>query len=136
MQATTTMTIGSRAKRKPVRNKKPGSEMLVAEWTIEHAQTPEHVSISFVVRSNGTDEPARCVTSRFLLPSESAAELIEDLRDALEGCAAMASLGGEVVSPEKADDGRGEYAGLPSNAEDVDPMSNHFALGAYGLVGN
>lgn len=136
MQTTTTMTIGSRAKRKPVRNRKPGSEMLVAEWTIEHAQTPEHVSISFVIRSNGADEPARCVTSRFLLLSESAAELIEDLKEALEGCAAMASLSTEAMALEKARDGLGEYAELQGNAEDVDPISNHFALGAYGLVGN
>ncbi|WP_443678685.1 hypothetical protein, partial [Paraburkholderia unamae] len=109
MQATTTMTIGSRAKRKPARSRKPGSEMLVAEWTIEQAHTPDHVSVSLVMRSNSEDEEARCITRRFLLPSGSAAELIEDLKAALEGCAAIASLGGGAAARDNAD-GFGGYA--------------------------
>jgi hypothetical protein len=135
MQATTTMTIGSSTKRKPARSKKPGSEMLVAEWTIEQAQTPEYVSVSLVVRSNSETEEARCITRRFLLPSGSAAELIEDLKEVLEGCAAMASLKNDVATRDGTE-AIGEYPASQNDADDVDPMSNHFALGAYGLVGN
>lgn len=128
------MTIGSSTKRKPARGKKSGPQHLVAEWTIEQASTPRHVSVSFVIRSESGDADARSTTRRFLLPSESAAELLDELKEVLEDCAAFESLGGET-SAQAADEASGGYA-RQNDGDDVDPMSNHFALGAYGLVGN
>lgn len=128
------MTIGSSSKRKPARAKKPGSQLLVAEWTIEQAATPRHVSVSFVVRPDSDSATARSTTRRFLLPSDRAAELLDELKEVLEDCGAVESLGGELA-PHSPDDGNGAYA-RQGDSDDVDPMSNHFALGAYGLVGN
>jgi hypothetical protein len=128
------MTIGSSTKRKPARGKKSGPHQMVAEWTIEPATTPRHVSVSFVVRPESGDETARCMTRRFLLPSDRAAELIDELKEVLEDCAAIESLDGEA-SAHAADEASAGYA-RQHDADDVDPMSNHFALGAYGLVGN
>ena len=120
------MTIRSSTKRKPAHGKKSGPHQTVVEWTVEQASTPHHVSVSFIVRSESADATARSTTRRFLLPSESAAELIDELKEVLEDCAAVECLGGDAPNG---------YI-RQNDAEDVDPMSNHFALGAYGLVGN
>jgi hypothetical protein len=127
------MTIGSSAKRKPARPRKQASQ-LVAEWTIEQAATPRHVSVSFVVRTESDDAAARCTTRRFLLPSESAAELVDELKEVLEYSAAVDSLANEN-STNPVEDAQATYPG-PNNSDDAEPMLNHFALGAYGLVGN
>lgn len=128
------MTIESSTKRRPAQGKKSGSLPLVAEWSIEQASTPRHVSVSFVIRSEAHNATARSMTRRFLLPSESAVELIEELKEVLEAGAAFESLGGDRAE-EREGEPPGGYANQ-NDADDVDPISNHFALGAYGLVGN
>jgi hypothetical protein len=130
----TSMTIGSSTKKKPAHGKKSGPHQLVAEWTIEQASTPHHVSVSFTVRSESADATARSTTRRFLLPSDSAAELIDELKEVLEDSAAIESLGSDASALD-ASEVSGGYI-RQNEADDVDPMSNHFALGAYGLVGN
>ena len=128
------MKIEPSIKRKPAHGKKSGSQQLVAEWSIEQASTPRHVSVSFVIRPEAGNATARSTTRRFLLPSESATELVDQLKEVLEACAAFESPGGDG-SVEREGEAPGSYA-MQNDADDVDPMSNHFALGAYGLVGN
>jgi hypothetical protein len=127
------MTIGSSLNRKPAHAKRSASHQIVAEWTIEEASTPRHLSVSFVVRSVSGDA-VRSKTRRFLLAKESAAELIHELNEVLEVSAAVGSLADDA-SAFAADDEPTVFA-RQTDADDTDPMSNHFALGAYGLVGN
>lgn len=95
---------------------------------------PHHVSVSFVIRSESGDTAARSTTRRFLLPSESAAEFIDELKEVLEDCAAFESLGGDR-SAQLESEGPGGNS-TQKEPDNIDPTSNHFALGAYGLVGN
>ena len=127
------MTIGLGTKRNPARAKKSSSHQSVSGWTIEQAAMPRHVSVSFVVQASG--DTARRTTRRFVLPRESAAQLAGELREALENWAAVESIGGEMPAAPGVDEATAGAA-KQTDADDVDPMLNHFALGAYGLVGN
>jgi hypothetical protein len=128
------MAIETTYKKKSARGKKPGTQQFVAEWTIEPGSTPHHVNGSFVGPSETSDASENGTMLRFALPCGSAAELIEELKVALTGCAAMDSPNDEPsahVTNEAAN-----HCTTQNESNDIDPIPNYFALGAYGFAGN
>ncbi|MFL9922588.1 hypothetical protein PQR75_46740 [Paraburkholderia fungorum] len=126
------MTSESNAKRKTAGDKKEVAKLWIAEWAIEPATTPGHVSVCFVVTKESGEGASRSATRRFLLRCERAEELVNELKEVLEDAAAIQCLEGQAGSSMA----QLNLTGGPVGASDTEPLSNHFDLGAYGLVGN
>lgn len=92
--------------------------------------------MSFVAVQESGDNVSRLTTRRFMLRCERAEEFVKELKDVLENFAATRRLEEQAASETR---GFGDEPGAtPASApvDDLDALSNHFALGAYGLVGN
>ena len=128
------MTPGRNTKRKSAHCNKDGPR--IAEWTIEQATAPGHVRVSFVVMQGLDDGASRPTTRHFLLRCERATELIDALKEALEESTTIQGLEAQAAAAGLT---RSARSGVPTagvEADDAEVESNHFALGAYGLVGN
>jgi hypothetical protein len=130
------MSAGSNAKSKSARGKKAGSKLWIAEWTIEQTTMPDHVNVSFGLLSESEVGTTHSTTRRFLLHRDQAFRLIGELKEALTDVASVEyvkkqtrSFNVKVITQPGSD---------PSQAgvDDAEPLSDHFALGIYGLVGN
>ena len=128
------MTTESNAKRKSDRGKKSEPKLVITEWAVEEAVTPNHVSVSFVAHQESMNGVSRDTTRRFRLRRELAAALVNELKGLLD------------ESAEFRCDEQGTATVLPfcstrmaerSKEQDLESLSNPFALGAgYGLLGN
>jgi hypothetical protein len=130
------MQPGSNEKRKLTRGRKDGPKLSITEWTIGQATTPGHVSVSFVAFRDSVDGARRPVTRCFLLRCERVAELINELKEALENSAATERLAEQAQAVSKAPNALPELASTHAGVDDTELFSNHLDLGAYGLVGN
>ncbi|WP_429474060.1 hypothetical protein [Paraburkholderia sp. WSM4175] len=94
---------------------------------------PRHVDVSFVVQQESDAGDDRTSTRRFLLQCESAAALLNELKELLENASATQCLedaGASNVVVFSAPSGR-------TDRHDAEPLQDPFALGAaYGLLGN
>jgi hypothetical protein len=131
------MAAGSNPNRKTTRRKKPDSKLWIAEWTIEPTMLPDHVHVSFGLIRQSPDGADRSTTRRFLLHRNSASQLIIELQDALADPGAIESLEEHIASaPRKLTQQSTSNAVRTDTDDDTEAVSNHFALGMYGLVGN
>jgi hypothetical protein len=123
-------------KRKLTRGRKDGTKLSITEWAIEQATTPGHVSVSFVAFRDSADGTRRPVTRSFLLRCEKVAELINELKEALEDTVATERLSEQAEAANQALSARPELASAHGGVDDTESLSTHLDLGAYGLVGN
>jgi hypothetical protein len=123
-------------KRKLTRGRKDGAKLSITEWAIEQATTPGHVSVSFVAFRDSADGTRRPVTRSFLLRCERVAELINELKEALEDSVATERLSEQAEAANKALIGQPALASVHGAVDDTESLSTHLDLGAYGLVGN
>jgi len=128
------MTPGPSTKRKSTHGNKDGPR--IAEWTIEQATAPGHVRVSFVVMQGLDDGASRPTTRHFLLRCERATELINALKEALEESTTIQGLEAQAAAAGLTRPAKSGLAAAGAEASDAEAESNHFALGAYGLVGN
>jgi hypothetical protein len=130
------MALGSNAKRKSARGEKDSRKLWIAEWTIEQATTPGHVVISFVVSQESDIGASRSTSRRFLLRCERAVDLVNELKEVLEVSGAFERLEEQAASAGLTFTAQPGLTSVRTSVDDSEPLSNHFALGAYGLVGN
>jgi hypothetical protein len=130
------MALASNAKKKSARGKKDDPKFRIAEWIIEPSTTPGEVHLSFVAVKESDTEMSRSTTQRFLLRRERAEELVKELKEVLEDFAATRRLEEQAASSARVPGAQTGAMPGRSMADDTDMLSNHFALGAYGLVGN
>jgi hypothetical protein len=130
------MQPSSNEKRKLIRVRKDGPRLSIADWAIEQATTSGHVSLSFVAFRDAADGTRRPVTRSFLLRCEKLAELINELKDALEDSVATERLSEQAEAENKTLIAQPEMASVHAGVDDAESLSTHLDLGAYGLVGN
>ena len=130
------MALASNAKRKSARGKKDDPKLWIADWVVEPSTTPGEVHLSFVALKDSDADTNRLTTQRFVLRCEHAEELVKDLKEALEDFAATQRLEQQAASSARLPGAQTGATPVRSMADDTDMLSNHFALGAYGLVGN
>jgi hypothetical protein len=130
------MALASNAKRKSARGKKDDPTLWIADWIIEPCATPGEVHLSFVAGKDSDADTHRLTTQRFLLRCERAEELVKELKEVLEGLTATRRLEGQSAPSARVPGAQSGAMPVRSTADDTDMLSNHFALGAYGLVGN
>jgi hypothetical protein len=123
-------------KRKLTRGRKDSPRLSITEWIIEQATAPGHVSVSFVAFRDSADGTRRPVTRSFLLRCEKVAELINELKEALEDSVATERLSEQAGAPNRAPIAQVELASMHAGVDDTESLSTHLDLGAYGLVGN
>jgi hypothetical protein len=130
------MQRASNEKRKLIRVRKDGPKLSIADWAIEQATTSGHVNLSFVAFRDSADGTRRPVTRSFLLRCEKLAELISELKEALEDSVATARLSEPAEAANKTLIAQPEMASVHAGVDDTESLSTHLDLGAYGLVGN
>jgi hypothetical protein len=130
------MRPASNEKRKLTHGRKDGPKLSITEWTIGQATTPGHVTLSFVAFRDSADGTRRPITRCFLLRCERVAELINELKEALDDSAAIERLAEQAEAMSNAPTAQPELAAMHAGVNDTEPFSNHLDLGAYGLVGN
>lgn len=130
------MAPGSNEKRKLTRGRKGSPKLSITEWTIGQATTLGHVSVSFVAFRDSDDVTPRPVTRCFLLRHEKLAQLIDELKEALDDSAATERLAEQQDAASVALTAESESASMYADTEDTEASSNHLSLGVYGLVGN
>ena len=128
------MTPGRNTKRKSAHCNKDGPR--IAEWTIEQATAPGHVRVSFVVIQELDDGSSRPLNRHFLLRCERATELINALKEALEESSTIEVLEAQAAVAGRTRPAKPSVTAARAEVDDAELPSNHFALGAYGLVGN
>ncbi|SAL12450.1 hypothetical protein AWB69_00380 [Caballeronia udeis] len=98
---------------------------------------PDHVHVSFGLSKQCADGTDRSTTRRFLLHRNRASQLIIELQDALADSTSIEGLEEHIASaPRKVTQQPASNAVRTDTEEDIEAVSNHFALGIYGLVGN
>jgi len=129
------MAVTSRKKGKNLRADGIVPSHWAAEWTVEPATTEGWVNVTLIVKQ--TDDVSTTQrTYRYLLTRERAGQFIRELNESLAKEAASENLDSTtaLVAAKAA-----MQAGAASSASASDEnytMLDHFALGAYGLVGN
>ena len=130
------MALASSAKKKTTRGKKDDPKLWITEWTVEPSTTPGEVHLSFAALKDADADTNRLTTQRFVLRCEHAEDLVKDLKDVLEDFAATQRLEQQAASSARLPGAHTGAMPVRSTADDTDMLSDHFALGAYGLVGN
>jgi hypothetical protein len=130
------MQPASNEKRNLIRVRKDGPKLSIAEWAIEQATTPGHVSISFVAFRDSAEGTRRPITRSFLLRCENMAKLIDELKEALADSAATERLSEQAQAANNMLIAQPEMASVHAGVDDTESLSTHLDLGAYGLVGN
>lgn len=130
------MQPASNAKSNLTQGRKGGAKLSITEWTIEQSTRSGHVSVSFVAFRDSADGTQRPVTRSFLLRCEKVAELINELREALEDSEATERLSEQAEAAKQGLIARPELASGYAGGDDTESLSTHLDLGAYGLVGN
>jgi hypothetical protein len=130
------MQSASNEKRKLTGGRKDGPKLSIAEWTVEQATTHGHVSVSFIAFRDSADGTRRPVTRSFLLRCEKVAELINELKEALEDSTASEHLAEQAQAVSQALTAQPESSSTRTGVDDTESVSGHLDLGAYGLVGN
>lgn len=97
---------------------------------------PGHMNVCLVAVHESTDGASRSTTRCFLLHCERAAELIDALKEALEDATALQGLEEHAALAPAAPAVSASSVSMLAGVDDSEILSNHFDLGAYGLVGN
>lgn len=129
------MASGPNANKRTVRRRKADPTLWVAECDIEPTALPDQVDVSLLCLHSTGACTNRPTTRRFRLDRDRANELINALMKALADADGHSRPGEQTAAlpPPQA---------LPSpndpwfDTEENDSMTDHFALGVYGLVGN
>jgi hypothetical protein len=131
------MATASNVKQKSVRRNKAGPKLRIAEWTVEQTTTPDHVNVYFTSLDDGSETgTSGSTTRRFLMHRDQADHLINELKGALAGAAAIECVEEETQTDRRKSVVRPATAAKRAQGNDAEASSDHLALGAYGLVGN
>jgi hypothetical protein len=130
------MSTGSKAKQQSTRGKNAGPKLWIAECTLEQTAMPNHVNVCFALLSGSDRGESRSAARRFLLHRDQVVLLIDELKEALGDVAAVECI--EKQTSPLAVKAIKQPVSYPDHADvdDTEPLSDHFALGTYGLVGN
>jgi hypothetical protein len=127
------MTLQSKTKGKSTR-KRHSPRRWIVDWNIEPASVPGHVSLSLFIAGESDDGVSSSATRHYLLQQDKLADFIRELSGTLGHSNASRAL--EETLPVDSRPPAGQDA-MPDAADrDAAEHTNHFMLGAYGLVGN
>jgi hypothetical protein len=129
------MATASNEKQKSVR-RKAGPKQRIAEWTVEQTTTPDHVNVYFTSLDGSETGTGGPTTRSFLMHRDQADHLINELKDALAGAAAIECVEEDTQTDRRKSAARPAKAAKRAQGNDTEAPSDHLALGAYGLVGN
>jgi hypothetical protein len=129
------MTPEQRTKGKSGRRKKAGLRWIVG-WTIEEADEPGFLSVSLLLTGEPDDSPCASTTRYYLMHRERVADLVNGLASMLQPSSGGHGFDNAVLSAGQPDDPGPASAAVSEESDESDFLSSHFALGAYGLVGN
>jgi hypothetical protein len=129
------MAVTSKKKRKSLRTNGNVPSHWTAEWAVEPATTEGWVNVTLTVKQTDGISTVQ-LTYRYLLSRERASQLMQEMNESLAREAASENLDSTaaLVAARAA-----LQAGSTSSAltpEENNTLLDHFALGAYGLVGN
>ncbi|MEI5999471.1 hypothetical protein H3V53_20335 [Paraburkholderia bengalensis] len=129
------MAVTSRKKGKNQRGGTLVPNHWAAEWTVEPAATEGWVNVALTVKQ--TDDVSTTQrTYRCLLTRERAGQFIRELNESLAKEATSDNLDGTAALVAARAELQAGAASSASPADDTYTTLDHFALGAYGLVGN
>ncbi|MGF6543184.1 hypothetical protein OKW32_006534 [Paraburkholderia youngii] len=130
------MKPDSITKRKATSGKRLGLRRWIVDWTIEPAAASGHISLSLYVAGESDDNVGSSTTRHFLLRQDRLSELIDALNGTLQHSNASRLLEEQARAADPAVGNDADTAGESAERDQPDLTSNHFSLGAYGLVGN
>jgi hypothetical protein len=130
------MTPDSNPKRKAEGGSKRGRRRWIVDWTIEPAAASGYISLSLYVAGASDDSVCSSTTRHYLLQQDRLIELIGELNGTLQHSNASRLLEEQARAVDPAMAKEANSVVEPAEKDRPDLTSNHFSLGAYGLVGN
>jgi hypothetical protein len=131
------MAVTSRKKGKNLRANGNVPSHWAAEWVVEPATAEGWVNVKLIVKQKDDDSTTER-TYRYLLSRERASQLMRELNDLLAREATSENLDSTtaLVAFKAALQAGGTSTSSALTADENNSLLDHFALGAYGLVGN